>query len=326
MAQSDKAPGLTVVARAGVVFVVLAVGAAVLALIVRPAAVPTFPLAGGASARGTRGAENVIILPPLGSQTPWPGGTPAPTATTRQPVSPTPEPPADTRAPAAGSVVATSTGAPVTPQYPAEWTSSPAATSLAPSLEPSATPTLALPPGTLPPAQTSTLSETPVAAPNASPTVGPSDTPLPPSFPVTYDDLVDLEAYLRAARGTIAGQPLEILALTRDASSGAVPRFELEVAGSEADNVFAAQSAPDVLAYGRSILDDVKRYVGDQPCGITIVATYQTPSTDACSAAPVWCEVGASDDSTGTWTVSWTYVRGSYTGESSTVEAWNAVP
>ena len=90
--------------------------------------------------------------------------------------------------------------------------------------------------------------------------------------------------------------------------------------------MFGAQPATDVLAYGRTLLDDVKRYIGNEPCEVAVESTFATSSTDACADAPDWCSVGAQDPSTDTWSVTWTYVRGSYAEGVDTVEAWNASP
>jgi hypothetical protein len=138
--------------------------------------------------------------------------------------------------------------------------------------------------------------------------------------------MLDFETYLREHRNTIAGQPVEIMSLTMDMTNRALPRFVLEVAGSEANSVFASQPAADVLDYGRRLLDDAKRYLGGEHCAVAVERTYYTSNSDACSNAPAWCRLGAYDQATNTWTVTWTYVRGSFTGEPDTIEAWNASP
>ena len=164
------------------------------------------------------------------------------------------------------------------------------------------------------------------ATPPRRPWPIPGETPLPPAPSGTFDDLPDFETYERIYRNTIAGQPFDIVSLTLDMTNGAIPRFVLEVAGSETQDVFAAQPATDVLDYGRRLLDDAKSYLGDEYCGIAVESTYKTSNRDACLNTPAWCQVGAYDQATNTWTVTWTYVRGSYTGGPYTLEVWNNGP
>ena len=181
-----------------------------------------------------------------------------------------------------------------------------------------------------PATDTPETTETPVAESSEAPTVDPTETPvdnsgetpLPPTPSGTYDDLADLETFFRRYRSTIAGQPFDIVSLTMDTTDGAAPRFVLEVAGSETNDVFAARSAADLLDYGRGLLDDAKSYLGGAPCAVAIVSTYKTPNTDACSNTPSWCQVGAGDQAT----VTWTYVRGRYTGGPNALETWITGP
>ena len=67
--------------------------------------------------------------------------------------------------------------------------------------------------------------------------------------PGTFDDLPDFETYLRIYGNTIGGHLFDIVGLTMDMTEYRHPRFVLEVAGSETNNVFAAQPATDVLDY-----------------------------------------------------------------------------
>ncbi|MHB1319605.1 MAG: hypothetical protein ACYCYF_13400, partial [Anaerolineae bacterium] len=129
-------------------------------------------------------------------------------------------------------------------------------------------------------APTATAGSVPVAT--AMPTTAPAtETPAPPTaeatptsaelvpvpeatptsaeearVPLTFEDLADLESYLLLHRGSIGGQQLEILSLTVDTTDPAVPYFVLAVEGSESTDVFAVQTAADILDYGRLLLGD----------------------------------------------------------------------
>jgi opacity protein-like surface antigen len=122
---------------------------------------------------------------------------------------------------------------------------------------------------------------------------------------------------------TIAGQPLGILAVTLDTTEIGTPRAVVEVAGDDADNVFAAQPAAAVLDYGRRLLDDTKFYSGGQSCEVTVVSRYATSYPDACRNNPSWCELDSYDQSDNSWTVTWTYVFGTSTEEADSVQTWN---
>jgi hypothetical protein len=300
---------------------------------------PIAPLSGNT-------VEQALILPTRDARTPWPTKTLAPTATPWLTSPATPEPPpatpvlAESSTPPQSSIAmampvltestAPPQSAPVTPVPSAEASSSTVVET--PTSQPTATLTIAPDTSADPSRVSPEASELPVDAPSETPadalTETPVDnsgeTPMPPGTPVpTPGDLPDFETYLRTNRNTVAGQPLDILSLTMDTTKGIVPRFVLEVAGSETNNVFAAQSAADVLEYGRHLLDDAKGYLGDEPCAIAVESSYRTSNSNECSNIPAWCQVGAYDQSAGTWTVTRTYVRGSFADGSDTIEAWN---
>jgi hypothetical protein len=230
-----------------------------------------------------------------------------------------------------------STVAPATPVPPVEASHSAAVTTPTPSVQLAGTATIApsanadpraaapepleTPEPSKPPV--STPGETPVVAPTETPTATPSATP-PPAPPDTLDDLPDFETFLRQNRNIIAGQSFNVVSLGVDRTNAALPRFVLEVTGSEANDVFAAQSAADLLDYGRRFLDDGQRYLGGAYCAVAVQSIYATSNSDACSNAPAWCQVGAHDEATNTWTVTRTYVRGSLIEGSDKIEAWNA--
>lgn len=353
MAKRDRRFKVKVLALAGAGFVLLVVDVVILTLVVMPLAASTRTISTGLPARATQSTELALLLPTRDPRTPWPTVTPTPTGT-QWPAPATHELPTATSVPApvGSTALPNSTLAPAT-YVPEEGTASPQST-VAPAassrsakasssmLITTPTPTLqaaALPPsapdtGAGPPAETPEPGETPGNAPSETPTAtatntpaaNPGETALPPAPPGTFDDLPDFETYLRIYRSGIAGQRFDIVSLTVDRADAALPHFVLEVAGSETDNVFAAQPPAAVLDYGRGFLDDAKRYLGDEHCAVAFVSTYKTSNGDACSQVPAWCQLGTFDQSTNTWTVIWTYVRGSFTGGPYTVEAWNAGP
>ncbi len=168
---------------------------------------------------------------------------------------------------------------------------------------------------------------TPDATPSALPTepINPPAADLPPSTSGSgFDDLADFADYLRARRTTVGGQPFEILALTMAEDEGSAQRFALAVAADEGADVFAAQPPEELWTFGLSLLDDVKRYMGNTACEITVESTYAVTSTDACIAAPDWCTVNAPQAIDDPTTVTWTYLRGRYVGGADTLETWNA--
>ncbi len=212
---------------------------------------------------------------------------------------------------------------------PAEASSPSFETIPSPTLHPAGTGPIPPPSGGDLPAGAPEPSETPFDAPGETPggdptaTPDPTQTPLPPGSPLELGDLPDFETYLRLHRNAIAGQPLAIGSLNVDYTNDGRPLFLLGVVGSETGNAVAAQPAADLLDYGRDLLDDAKRYLGGVQCGIAVVSSYATSTTDACSGTPAWCQVGTYDQATNKWSVTWTYVRGSFTGGPDTLEAWN---
>ena len=84
----------------------------------------------------------------------------------------------------------------------------------------------------------------------------------------------------------------------------------VELAGDGANNVFAAQSAAAALDYGHRLLNDLKSYFSGQYYAVTVASTYNTSNGDACINNPTWCDLDTFDASANTWTVTWTYVRG----------------
>lgn len=352
MAQRDRHFSLKALALGGVGFVLLVVDVVLLSWIIGPAAASTRTVPTGLSARATQGAELALILPTRDPRTPWPTKMPMPTASPWLISTETPEPPPaiqvlavstalpqNTLAPAL-PVLAESTAlsrsmlAPATPVSTATASSSALVTTPTPILQPAAMATSAPDTGGGPPAATLEPMETPVDAPSETPTddptetpaANPGETPLPPPPLLSYDDLPDFETYLRMHRSAVAGQSFDIVSLALDTTNGAIPRFVLEVAGSETQDVFAAQPATDVLDYSRHFLDDAKRYLGDEYCAVAVESTYKASNKDACLNTPAWCQVGAYDQDTNTWSVTWAYARGSYIGGPYALEVWNNGP
>ena len=308
------------------------------------------------SARLTPSAvDQALILPTRDPQKRRPTRTPTPTVTpwmiptaTREPQRPPmPEPmgdnmtPAPTDAPGHGLTSgpsdaillampspATKSAQPVDP--PSPTLTLPATTE--------ATATLTLP-ATTEAATTLTLPATTEAAPtlpsgDAQPTETPDvpagtagDTPSPlPPPPITPGNEVQFETYVRGHYNTIAGQPLDIVAVTLDMADPSIPRLVVEVAGGDTNNVFAAQPAASVSDYGRRLLDDAKLYFSGHYGAITVVSTYKTSFPDVCMNNSPWCDLAISDQSSDSWTATWTYVYGAYTDVADRVEIWNAGP
>jgi hypothetical protein len=238
------------------------------------------------------------------------------------------------QAPVGSTALPQSTVVPATPLPSVKAGAAALVTTPTPTLQAAAMPPIAPDASEEPPTETPepvetsavTPSETPSPTATTTPVANRGETPPPPGPPATPGDIPDFEAFLRLSRNTISGQPLELVSLTMDVTTGAIPRFVLEVAGSETNDVFAAQPAAEVLSYGRRFLDDAKRYLGDEQCAIAVESTYVTSNKDACTGAPTWCRLGAYDQAANAWTVNWTYVRGSFTGGPYTMEAWNAAP
>ena len=150
------------------------------------------------------------------------------------------------------------------------------------------------------------------------------ETPLPPPPRISPGDQAQFETYVRDHYSTITGQPLDIVAVTLDTTDANVPRFVVEVAGGDTNNVFAAQPAASVSDFGHRLLDDAKFYFNGQDCAITVVSTYQTSYPDVCKNNSSWCDLVIYDESSGRWTAAWTYVLGTSIDAADTVETWNA--
>ena len=178
---------------------------------------------------------------------------------------------------------------------------------------PSATPTQE---GILPTATLNVPTSTPSPIPSR-------DTDQPPPRIVPGDE-AQFEAYVRAQYNTIAGQPIGVVSVALDTTNLGIPGFVVRTAGDGTNNVFAAQTAAATLDYGRRLLNDKKFYFSGQNCTIAVVNTYETSDGDACTNNPTWCDLDSFDASANIWTVTWTYVWGSFTEGSYTIEAWNA--
>ncbi len=274
--------------------------------------------------------DQALILPTHDPRKPWVTRTPRPTATPwlilaatlASPRLATPEPtenatqvaPDATRA----GATAESSGV-VTPGAP-----SPVATVIQPVGAPSPTlsPQSVEPTGLASSAQAE-FTETPPPVgmlPTETLVTPTSDQLLPPIAP---DDAAQFGAYVWDNYNTIAGQPLDMVAVKIDTTEAGRPEVVVEVIGSDANNVFAAQTAAAALDYGRRLLDDTKFSFGGQACAVKVVSRYDTSYPDACRNNPSWCEFDNSDQSGESWTVTWTYVRGTAVDGSDSVEAWN---
>ena len=347
----SKVKGLALVAAAVGLVVVDVV---VLTLVVIPLVTSMRMSPTGGAARPTQEVEVALILPTRDPRTPWPTRTPTPTATPWRIATPAPVPPVAE----GSSVPAESALSPVALQSAGETISSTLETILSPALQAdagavnAAASNAGLPTGTSASsqAQVGQPGDTSGADPNGEPSAVPTDSPTggatatppgeatatpvadasetpPPTEPTgTRDDLPDFEGYLRVHQNAVADQPFDIVSLTKDDTSGAGPRFVLEVVGNETGNAFAAQPAAAVLNYGLRFLDDAKRYLGGEQCGIAVKSTYKTTNVDACSSKPGWCQVGDHDPIRNSWTVTWTYVRGDFTGGPYAVESWKTEP
>jgi hypothetical protein len=363
VAQRDKHSKLKVLALVGAGLVFLVVDVLLLTLIVIPLAASTRTGPTGAAAGATKGAELALVLPTRDPRTPWPTRRPTLTATPWLVSPSTPEPPPATPVPAestlapATPVPAESSALPqptlapatspqtgstapprsslaaATPSHSPKTGASALVTSPTPTLRPVAMPSFTPDAGAGLPAETPEPAETPVNASTETPTTVPDETTTatpsvtpPPTPPDTLDDLPDFETFMRNYRNTIAGQPFDVVSLGVDRTNAALPRFVLEVAATEMKDIFAAQSATDLVDYGRRFLDDAQRYLGGAYSAVAVKSTYKTSNSGACASTPAWCDIGAHDEATNTWDVTWTYVRGSYTGGPNTVEAWNTGP
>jgi hypothetical protein len=345
---------LKILALAGAGFLFLALDVLLLALVVLPLAASTRQSPGNAAPAAAQSAELALLLPTLDPRTPWlifPSTLePTTTLTSTENAGLLQGIPAPgTRSKTERTAHHSSTLLPVTPATEmvtasprsslSRPTVSASPTAKAPALV--TTPTATGGPAAMPllptdagdaisPVETPRSSETSVAgasetatAPTETPSATPTATPVP-TAPATLDDLPDFETFVRTYRNTIAGQPFDVVSLGVDRTDAALPSFVLQVAGTDAKDVFAAQSPADVIDYGHGFLDDARRYLGGAYCAVAVESTYQTTSTDACSSVPTWCRVGAQDPTTNTWEVTWTYVRGSFTGGSDTLQSWNS--
>ena len=144
-----------------------------------------------------------------------------------------------------------------------------------------------------------------------------------PPPPITPGDAAQFGAYVLDHYGVIAGQPMEIAVVSVDTTEAGQPEVVVEVVGSDASNVFAAQTAAAALDYGRRLLDDTKLYSGGQSCAVKVVSSYDTSYPDLCRSNPSWCTVGERDQSNSKWSIAWTYVLGTSTDAADSVETWN---
>ena len=123
--------------------------------------------------------------------------------------------------------------------------------------------------------------------------------------------------------GAIAGQALNIESVTLDTTEAGAPGVVVELAGDGANNVFATQTAAAALDYGHRLLNDLKSYFKGQYYALAVASTYKTSSGDACIDNPTWCDLDTFDASANTWTVTWTYVRGTSVDGMDSVLTWN---
>jgi hypothetical protein len=284
------------------------------------------------SPRLTRSAvDQALILPTHDPRKPWPTRTPRPTATpwliARATLTPgrlaTSGPPGNS-APmpsnAAGFRVtpgASGAAAPATP--------SPTVEAVRPTGAPG--PTL-----TSPAAGEGTVTPTPEMRP-AETLVAPADTPSPTPLPDTPEpspsivpgDFAQFTAYVEDHYNSIAGQPLEIGAVSLLAVGADIPVVTVEVVGDGMNSVLA-QTPDAVLDYGRRLLDDTKLYFDGQPFAINVVSIYDTSDPGACYNNPSWCTVGERNRDDSRWSIAWIYVQGTSARGSDSVEIWNQSP
>ena len=181
------------------------------------------------------------------------------------------------------------------------------------------------PTGTVTP--TATLPD-PTPAPTAT---LPDPTPAPatpqPAPPIAAGDEAQLITYLQDHYNTIAGQPLDIVAVTLGTAETGIPMVTVELSGDAANSVFAAQTEAVVVDYGRRLLNDAKLYFNGQSCAISVVDRYDTSNPDACTNVPGWCSVTGYDESNNSWSVIQTYVWGTSTeGADEVARTWNPGP
>jgi len=133
-------------------------------------------------------------------------------------------------------------------------------------------------------------------------------------------------AYVQDHYSTIAGQALEITAVTFAPPETGIPIVTVEVSGGTTNNVFAAQTADVVADYGRRLLNDAKSFCNGQSCAVTVVSKYETSDPDGCTRNPNWCYLRVYNEASQAWSVVWTYVVGTFDGGSDSVQTWNAAP
>ncbi len=317
----------------GLVFAILVLDVLALTYAVVPLAALQQKRAGptAISARLTQSpVDQALILPTHDPRKPWVTRTPRPTATpwlilvaTLAPqhlATPGPTENATQVAPGATRAGATAESSRVvTPGAP-----SPVATVIQPVGAPSPTlsPQSVEPTGLASSAQAEfTETPTPAGMLPAETLVAPTSDQLPP--PIAPDDAAQFGAYVWDNYNTIAGQPLDMVAVKVDTTEADRPKVVVEVLGNDANNVFATQTAAVMLDYGRRLLDDTKFYSGGQSCEIAVASMYKTSNGDTCTSNPAWCSVDTFDASANAWTVTWTYVRGTSVDGMDSVDTWN---
>ena len=281
---------------------------------------PTF------SARLTQSAmDQALILPTHDPRKPWVTRTPRPTSTPWLILAATltPQLPATpASAENASQVAADATGVVITPEsggIVAPGTLSPQAAVIQADGSPSpisSAPQSIEPTGLAQAELTDT--PTPVGMLPTETQVAPFVTPSPtwppgtdqPPPPIVPGDQAQFTTYVMERYGAIAGQALNIASVTLDTTEAGAPGVVVELAGDGANNVFAAQSAAAALDYGHRLLNDLKSHFSGQYYALTVASTYNTSNGDACINNPTWCDLDTFDASANTWTVTWTYVRG----------------
>ena len=80
---------------------------------------------------------------------------------------------------------------------------------------------------------------------------------------------------------------------------------------------------PPLWTTASRLLNDLKSYFKGQYYALAVASTYKTSSGDACIDNPTWCDLDTFDASANTWTVTWTYVRGTSVDGMDSVLTWN---
>jgi hypothetical protein len=163
-------------------------------------------------------------------------------------------------------------------------------------------------------------SDAPTSVP--SPTLSPS-TP-EPSPSETQGDEAQFTAYVEGHYNTIADQPLEIVSVTFVHPEAGILLVTVEVSAGVWNNVLAAQTADVIADYGRRLLNDTKSYFNGQSYSVNVVSKYETSDTDGCTSSPSWCYLGGYNQAGQAWSVVWTYVIGTSTEGSDSIQTWNA--